>query len=415
MKNRQIGQLIQERHRWKSGRILVLTGARQTGKTTLVRKLFPDYQYISLEDPILRSQYAQLTADQWNELYPMAILDEVQKQPSLIESVKAVYDQWPDPKFILLGSSQLLLLEKVRESLAGRCIILEFYPLTLPELSTSSWEDPVDYSLFQREMDAEEKVQYLPSSQLDNQLVWKQKSWDHYIAFGAYPAVSDAEMSPEEKFSWLQNYVRTYLERDIRDLASFRDLEPFVRLQRYLAQNTGCLVNASAIAKNLGIDAKTVKRYIHYFEISYQLVVLPAWSKNTNRRLSKMPKIHYMDNGIIQAVLQKQGGVTGNEFESLVVAEIFKQISTANVQVQLYHLRTHDGKEVDLLIEFPDHFLAFEIKMKNRVSQSDIRNFNGLEDLLNKPLRRAFVLSNDPVTHWFNDKMVAVNVAYFLG
>ena len=415
MKNRQISQLIKERHQWKSGRILVLTGARQTGKTTLVRKLFPGYRYITLEDPVIRSQYSRMTAEQWKDLFPEALLDEVQKQPELIESIKAVYDQWPDPKYILLGSSQLLLLEKVKESLAGRCIILELYPLTLPELGTASWDEAVDHSLFQLEMEPGTTAPYLPSFHLDQKMLAKQKAWDHYLAYGSYPAVSDPEMIPEEKFSWLRDYVSTYLERDIRDLASFRDLEPFVRLQKYLAQNTACLVNASAIARNLGITAKTVSRYIQYFEISYQVVVLPAWSQNVTRRLIKMPKLHFLDNGIIQAVLQKTGGITGNEFESMVVAEIYKQISTANKQVQLYHLRTHDGKEVDLLIEFPDHYLAFEIKMTQHVTRADGRNFAGLEEILDKPLRRAFILSNDPETKWFGEKVVALLVAYFLG
>lgn len=131
MKNRKIASAILRKHGSKTGHIVVFTGARQTGKTTLARKLFPGYEYISVEDPVMRGQYARLTARQWESLYPFAVLDEVQKEPALIESIKSVYDQWPDPKYILLGSSQLLLLEKVKESLAGRCIIIELFPLTL--------------------------------------------------------------------------------------------------------------------------------------------------------------------------------------------------------------------------------------------------------------------------------------------
>lgn len=414
MKNRKIAQLILQQSAWKTGRIIVLTGARQTGKTTLVRHLFPDYEYISIEDPVMRSRYLQLTASQWKTLYPNAILDEVQKEPVLVESMKSVYDQWPEPKYILLGSSQLLLLEKVKESLAGRSSIIEFYPLTLPELCTTSWEDPVVDSLFQRALNNTGPDEYLPSFLLDKKMALKQKAWEHYLLFGAYPAVSDDSMSIEEKHSWLRNYVRTYLERDIRDLASFRDLEPFVKLQRYLAANTATLVNATAIANSLGLTSKTVQRYIRYFELSYQILTLQAWSKNTNKRLSKMPKIHYLDNGIIQAVLQKRGGITGNEFESLVIAEIFKQIATINAAVQLYHLRTHDGKEVDLLIEMPEYYLAFEIKMTEKVTASDAKNLRGLEDILNKPLKRAYILSNDRETKYIDEKTIAVNVSMFL-
>lgn len=414
MKNRKIANIIIERSRWKTGRIIVLTGARQTGKTTLIRHLFPDYEYISIEDPLLRENYSKLTASQWNALYPHAILDEVQKEPKLIESIKAVYDQWKEPRYILLGSSQLLLLEKVKESLAGRSIITEVFPLTVPELRTNSWDDPVEDSLFQKEIKGMETYEILPSFLLDKKMPEKQKAWDHYLMFGGYPSLSDDKAGTEEKYVWLQNYVKTYLERDIRDLASFRDLDNFIKLQRYMAQNTAALVNTTAIANHLGLSVKTVQRYLRYFELSYQSVTLPGWSANANKRLYKMPKIHFLDNGIIQAVLQKRGGITGNEFESLVVAEIYKQIRTLDVQVQLYHLRTYDGKEIDLLIETPEYYLAFEIKMTSNITKAAAKNIKGLEDILDKPLKRAFILTNDRETKHLNEKTIAVNVAMFL-
>jgi uncharacterized protein len=415
MKNRKVADVIVQRNNWKTGRIMVLTGARQTGKTTLIRHLFPDYEYLSIEDPVLRGSYVQLSASQWKTLYPKAILDEVQKEPALVESIKSVYDQWEEPRYFLLGSSQLLLLEKVKESLAGRCIILEFFPLTIPELRTTSWNDPVEDSLFQAELKDTTGGDFLPSFLLDKQMAGKQMAWDHYLEFGGYPAVSDKAMNAEERFVWLQNYIRTYLERDIRDLASFRDLKPFVKLQRYLAENTANLVNATGIASHLGLTTKTIQRYIHYFELSYQSVVLPAWSKNPGKRLSKMPKIHYMDNGILQAVLQKRGGITGNEFESLVVSEMYKQIKTINAEVKLFHLRTHDGREVDLILETPEYYLAFEIKMTERATTSAAKNLRGLEEILDKPLKRSYILSNDRETKYFDNKTVALNVAMFLG
>jgi predicted AAA+ superfamily ATPase len=128
-----------------------------------------------------------------------------------------------------------------------------------------------------------------------------------------------------------------------------------------------------------------------------------------------MPKIHYLDNGIIQAVLQKRGGVTGNEFESLVIAEIYKQIQTIHFQVQLFHLRTHDGKEVDLLIEMADCYYAFEIKMADKVTKADARHLLELDNILNKPIKKAFILSNDRETKIFEEKVFAINVTMFLG
>ncbi len=414
MKNRQLKNLVLQKSESKTGRILVFTGARQTGKTTLSKKVFPDYEFISVEDPVLRSRYTQLSALQWKNLYPRAILDEVQKEPILIESIKSVYDQWNEPRYILSGSSQLLLMEKVRESLAGRCAILELFPLTLPEMRTQSWDDNVEESIFQQFI-LTKNTDWLPSSFHDKQLTDKQKAWEHYLQFGGYPFVSDEQLTTQEKLDWLRNYVKTYLERDIRDLAMFRDLEPFVKLQRYTAINTGNLINASAVATQLGISAKTVSRYINYMEISYQTILLPAWSHNENKRLVKMPKIHFLDPGIMQTVLQKQGGITGNEFESLVIAEMYKQLKNMQADARFYHFRTYDGKEVDFLIELSDGYLAFEIKMKEVADKQDARHLATLAEILDKPVLHSFLLTNDPETRQFGDGITAINTAYFLG
>jgi predicted AAA+ superfamily ATPase len=415
MRSRKISNIVLKKNTSKTGRIIVLTGARQTGKTTLARKLFPDYEYISIEDPIMRGRYLELTASQWNSIFPKAILDEVQKEPLLIESIKSVYDQWTEPRYILLGSSQLLLLEKVKESLAGRCTIIEVFPLTVPELSTNNWDEVIQDSIFQQIIQGEKAIEFLPSFFFDKKMAEKKIAWEHYLKFGGYPAVSDPDLSDEEKYDRLRGYVQAYLERDIRDLASFRDLEPFVKLQRYLAINTGNLVNASSIATQIGLNAKTVHRYIRYFELSYQTISLPAWSRNETKRLVKTPKIHYLDNGIIQTILQKRGGVTGNEFESLVIAEIYKQTKSLQKTVGFFHLRTQDGKEIDLLIELPDGYIAIEIKMKNVIDKQDIRHLTNLGELLDKPLLYSIVLSNDPETKHFGDHVVALHAAYFLG
>lgn len=122
-----------------------------------------------------------------------------------------------------------------------------------------------------------------------------------------------------------------------------------------------------------------------------------------------------MDNGILQAVLQKRGGITGNEFESLVIAEMYKQLRAIHAEVKLFHLRTHDGREVDLILETPDYYLAFEIKTTERVTTSAAKNLRGLEEILDKPLKRSYILSNDRETKFLDEKTVAVNAAMYLG
>lgn len=414
-KKREIIRRINAVKNHKQGRILVFTGARQVGKTTIVKQFLKEYEYLSMEDPVSLPAYMQLTAKEWHHFYPKAALDEVQKAPVLIESIKAVYDQFSDTRYVLLGSSQLLLLEKVKESLAGRCVIFDMYPLTMPELATdgnteiivSEWQNLLDREMIE--------PKFLPSSVLDSRLAIKKEAWQHYLKFGAYPALVDEQMTVEQCFIWLQNYVRTYLERDIRDLASFRSLEPFVKLQHAIALQTGQVFNASSLAVKIQMTSKTVQRYLQYLTLSYQVVVLPAWARNKSKRLSKAPKVHYLDNGVLQAVLKKRGGITGSEFESLVIAEIYKQAKNSGSPVTFYHLRTHDGKEVDLLVELPNGYYAFEIKMAENIAKTDARHLVGLEEILDKPLLHAFLLSNSVKTEKITNKITAVNVTMFLG
>ena len=413
MKNRSLGKRLIERSKSKTGRIIILTGARQTGKTTLAKKIMEGYTYVSLEDPVMRDTYRNLSAEHIFSLYPSAIFDEVQKLPSLIESIKAVYDQYPESKYLLSGSSQLLLLEKVKESLAGRSNIFELFPLTLPELRTQSWEQEIKPSVFLQEL-KNEKPDYLPSFNLDKERIQKAKALEIAISTGCYPAVSGDDIDIDEKFIWLQNYVRTYLERDVRDLANFRELEPFVLLQRYLAQNTATLINMSETGKRIGLSVKTVQKYIRYLDISYQSITLPAWSGNLNKRLAKMPKIHMIDNGVLQAVLKKRGGLTGHEFESLIVSEIYKQIKTNDLEAIPYHLRTHDGKEIDLLLELHDCYYAVEIKLTDKTTKNDFRHLKNLDAILDKPLKKAFLISNDPETKYMSENIIAINAAMFL-
>ena len=250
---------------------------------------------------------------------------------------------------------------------------------------------------------------------MDPRMAAEKAAWDYLLRFGGYAALVDEELTDQERYQWLNDYVRTYLERDIRDLASFRDLEPFVKLQHSFALQTAQTLNASTLARNLGISAKTVQHYLEYLNISYQALTLPSWSRNQNKRLTKAPKVHMLDMGVLQAVLRKHGGLTGAEFESAVISELFKQAKNILSNASFYHLRTLDGKEVDLLVELANGYFAFEIKMASNISKTDARHLLKLEEFLDKPLLHAFVLSNDNTTRQITDKITAVHTAMFLG
>jgi predicted AAA+ superfamily ATPase len=414
MKSRSIKSVISHKSQLLPGRIIVLTGARQTGKTTLAKLTFPDLKYIAVDDPVLLGQYTSLTASQWHEYYPHAVLDEVQKVPILIESIKAVYDQFPNTGYVLTGSSQFLLLNKVRESLTGRCAIFELFPLTIPELMTEKWDEDIRLSFFQEFLKKGSLPDILPSFMMDPDYAGREKSFQYYITNGGYPVLTMSRMQNDERFEWLTDYIRTYLERDVRDLAEFRSLEPFIKLQRMTALMTGNLLNYAELAKNAGITANTARRFVNYLEISYQAVLLQPWSRNKLKRLVKSPKLHYLDPGVQRAIIQKRGIPAGNEYESAVIAELYKQMKNLQFPGLFYHLRTVDGREVDLLIETEKGYYAIEVKMASRVSEVDARHLKGLGPILDKPLLFSFLLSNDPVIRNISENILALPSAMFL-
>lgn len=398
----------------KTGRLLVITGSRQVGKTTLVRKSFADYTYITLDDVVARAGYTSLTASQWHDSFPLAILDEVQKEPQLIDSIKAVFDQYDDSRYVLLGSSQILLLKKVKETLAGRCRILEMFPLTLPEFQARGWDSELQYSYWQQLLSGNQ-VEFFPDFRIFKRMNSINAAWSHYLTFGGYPALVDEELTDQERYEWLSAYVRTYLERDVRDLVRINDLEPYRKLQQWMALQTGEQIVSSNIAKEIGISTKTVNQYLEYLQLSYQMILLPAWSRNSTKRLVKASKMHFMDFGVQQAVLNKRGGITGHEFESMLIAELYKQAKNIEAPVNFYHLRTHDGMEIDLLVETPDGYYAFEIKQSEHVGPTDARHLRKLDSILDRPLLHAFVLSNDPKTQTLGDRITAISAQLFLG
>jgi len=414
MKSRFLKNSLIEKSKSSLTRIIVLTGARQTGKTTLARYCFPSYAYLSIEDPVLRIQYKNLTAAQWQTFYPAAILDEVQKEPALIESIKSVYDQYQDVRYLLLGSSQLLLLHKVKESLAGRCVIEVVMPLTLPEILSRSWEESPKLSWYQQYLISGKIPEHLPSFELDPDFAPRMNAFQYYLINGGYPALVKEELNDDERFDWLKNYVRTYLERDVRDLADFKSLEPFVKIQKITALLTAQLVNYSQLGKEADVSSKTAQRFLQYLQISYQTIMLQPWFGNKIKRLVKTPKLHYLDPGVQRAIIQKRGDSAGNEYESALIAEIYKQTKAIHFNGSFYHLRTHDGAEVDMLLETEHGYIAFEIKMSEKTGKKETRHLKKLQEILDKPLIHGFVLSNDHEIRKIDENIWTVPSAMFL-
>ncbi len=417
MKNRGIANYLKSRHESPWGRLIALTGARQSGKTTLARSLYPGYAYISFDDPAARAGLANLSAHDWIARYPHAILDEVQKMPQIMDTIKAVHDQSDSTRLIMLGSSQILLMDKIKESLAGRVRLIDLYPLTLPELGTEGWESPVLKSRFVRFLENTTGLQdaFAGVPALSELYARYRLLWERGLEIGFMPILWKEDGMPEEDArDWLVDYTKTYLQRDVRDLVMLRDLEPFVLAQQAVAARTGCIINTSKLARTAAVSPSTAQRFLRYLEISFQTVPLQPWFRNLSKRLVKSPKLHMMDIGVMRAITGKWQGISGSEFESSVVVEIFKQIQNAQLNTRLYHLRTAEGREIDLLIELEQGYVAVEIKSAQQVRLEDVRSLRGLEEILDKPLLASLILSNDQQPRALSPSIWALPVAWAL-
>ena len=413
---RSIASRLRQRAESPTGRIVALTGARQTGKTTLARLCFPDYAYVSVEDPAVRPALARLSAQEWIHLHPRAVVDEVQKLPPLVETLKAAYDLSPEVRYVLLGSSQIRLLRSLSESLAGRVALFELWPFTLPELLTSGFDSPVPESRLitwlrsgAREWDI---LVGIPAA--SRTYARAMAAWKTYLQFGGMPWMHDPRLTDEDRWDWLRDYHRTYLERDVADLARITDLEPFVRLRRAVALRTACTLNASELARVSGVPTDTARRFLRYLELSYQVFLLSPYYDNPRKRLRRAPKVHFVDPGVLRSVLGRRGELTGEEFESAVVAEIFKQVHNANLPSELFYLRTYDGREVDLLVELEEGFVAIEVKMTEHAASTDARHLRGLETIVRRPVLAGLVVSMDSEVRKLSRDVYAVPAPWLL-
>jgi predicted AAA+ superfamily ATPase len=210
------------------------------------------------------------------------------------------------------------------------------------------------------------------------------------------PALIAPDMDDTDRMDWLRDYQELYLQRDLADLARLSDLEPFARAQKIAALRSGELIQYAALGAAAGVGAATAKLYLQYLELSFQIVLLQPWFRNAEKRLSKSPKLHFLDNGIRRGILRRTGDPDGHELETAVVSEAIKQGTLTRTGVEYNHLRTSDGREVDLLLELDRGYVALEAKLAERVTDSDARHLRDLAEILDKPLLGAVVVSSDP-------------------
>ncbi len=348
--NRELSNELKRVHELYS--VLVVTGPRQSGKTTLCKKVFPDYHYINLEDLSIREQI-MLAPKAFLQQYSRGlILDEVQNIPELFSYVQVVVDEDEDSKIILTGSRNFALMESVTQSLAGRAAVFTLLPISLKELG--------------------------------NEI--QQKNTDELILNGGYPAVWGKGI-PVQDIS--RNYYTTYVERDVRQLLNIQDVNSFQIFIRLCAGRIGTELNLNALSNETGVSSPTLKQWFSVLEASYIVFKLPPFYKNIGKRLVKSPKIYFTDTGLACFLLgienEKQletHPLRGALFENMVVLEFLKNRLNSGKLPYLYFYRDKSQKEVDLIEKNAGLINGYEIKSAKAFNKSFVDGLNYLRRIL---------------------------------
>lgn len=312
--------------------VVTLTGPRQSGKTTLCRQAFPHLPYANLEDANTR-QFAQTDPRGFLAQFAQgAILDEVQRLPDILSSVQVMVDEWrfgqlagnsslDKRKFILTGSQQFDLMDSVRQSLAGRTAVLRLLPLSMLELRAAG----------------------LPHST------------SRLLHAGGYPAVHAQGIAPTDFFN---DYFETYIQRDLSELVTLRNVPEFRRMVRLCAGRVGQIVNYHSLANDVGVSQHTIASWIHLLETGYVVFLLPPWFENLGKRLIKSPKLYFYDTGLAAWLMGVNSAdqlashpLRGHLFENLVVTEFAKYFENQGERARLHFWRDSNGQEVDLVVE----------------------------------------------------------------
>jgi predicted AAA+ superfamily ATPase len=333
---------------------VVLVGARQSGKTTLLKDLFGDrYAIISLESPDVHLA-AQSDPRGFLNLYPPPVVfDEIQYAPDLLPYIKEKIDAKRNQsgQYILTGSQNLLLMSQVSESLAGRVALLKLAPLTRREVArVSVWQFPW------------ENVPPVNLPQPSPAELWQQ------ILRGAYPEL--AAHPERDARLWQASYIQTYLERDVRNLRNLGDLTQFQVFLRALAARSAQILNLSELARDVGVAVNTAKDWISILEASFQIFILRPYYANIGKRLIKSPKVYFMDTGLLCYLVGLRdmehaaaGPMGGAIFENLVIADLYKTYLHRGEEPSMYYWRTVAGSEVDIIIETQSGLLPLEVKL----------------------------------------------------
>jgi predicted AAA+ superfamily ATPase len=340
----------------KQFRSVAVIGPRQSGKTTLCKKVFPNKPYISLENPDTLA-FANEDPRGFLEQFPNgAIVDEIQKAPKLFSYLQQILDETKKRGlFILSGSNNFLLQENISQTLAGRVAYIKLLPLSIAELTAAN---------------------KLP------------KNYYTTIFNGGYPEIIAKKINAED---WYNNYLQTYVQRDVRMLKNISNLSLFIKFIKLCAGRIGSNVNLASIANDCNIDQKTATTWLSILEASFIVYLLKPYYANLNKRLTKSSKLYFYDTGLACALLNIDDAktlqthpYTGHLFENLIIIEALKQRMNNGKQDNLYYIQDKTGNEIDLIVEESNKLIAYECKASATINNDHFKGllyFNKLEKL----------------------------------
>jgi uncharacterized protein len=372
--------------------VVFLNGARQTGKSTLVRELAESERparYLTFDDATVLAAARHDPAGFVAGLEGPVIIDEVQHVPDIFPALKFAVDRDRQPgRFLLTGSANILLLPRVSESLAGRMEILTLWPLSQGEI------EGVEENLIDRLFSTQFALPKTPLKDAGT----RDDLLDR-MARGGYPEAR-GRRTEERRRDWFGAYITTILQRDVREMANIEGLTDLPRVLTLLATRASSLHNLADISRSIDIPQSTLRRYLTLLETTFLLSPLPAWSSNLGKRLVKAPKLALSDTGLLTYLLgadrerlEEDSSVLGRTLENFVVTELRKQSSWGKTKPQLFHFRTQSGQEVDIVMEdAAGRLVGVEVKSSVTVTGGDFKGLRALREMAGNRLTRGVVL-----------------------
>lgn len=408
--------------------VVFIRGARQTGKTTLVRQVLESAanaensrHYISLDSATALAAALEDPTGFLRGLKKPLTIDEAQRAPALMLAIKEDVDrQRRAGRYLLTGSSNILTLPGIADSLAGRMEILTMYSFSQGEIRGIQ-EDFINM-LFQKTFPPKASSSVSPKISVEkNSEIRPPANLLEAIALGGYPEIL-ARSSAKRRAAWFDSYISTLVERDIRDMAHIQDISGFIRLLRLLGARSGTLYNQAELSRSSGIPASSLARYIAMLEALFLIHFIPAWSANLSKRLVKSPKIHICDSGLAAHLcgadaerLADDHILTGRLLESFVAGEILRQNTWTDHPAMLYHYRSQSGEEIDLLLEDRAGRVAtIEVKLSAEVARHDLKSTLSLAKSLGDRFVRGVIAYNGREVIPMHDKIFAVPLKMIL-